>query len=70
MQGSLSSCFPWSLVLGFLRAGSSVLTLKDERTSNSAKGNNFGLRPSAENSRLKRDHMSKNYMIVEAELPI
>lgn len=43
--------------------------LKDEQNSILAKGNNFGLRPSAENSRLKRDHMSKNYMIVEAKLP-
>lgn len=49
--------------------GSSVL-LKDEQSSILAKGNNFGIRPSAENFRLKRNNLNKNYMGVEAELLI
>lgn len=39
-------------------SGSPGLTLKNEQTSISVKGNNFGLRSTIENSRLKRDHMS------------
>lgn len=69
MQGFTVHLFPVKHSLIILRAGSSVL-LKDEQSSNLVKGNNFGIRPSTDNFWLKSNNLNKNYMVVEAELPI